>query len=67
MAQRITTFLASLAREDDPRSKGKGLTGPSLGGLWRYRVGDWRIVVDIHQAELVILALDIGHRSRVCR
>ena len=50
-------------RADDPRSRGKALTGP-LTGLWRYRIGDWRVVVDIYDDRLVILALDIEHRSR---
>jgi mRNA interferase RelE/StbE len=35
--------------------------------LWRYRIGDWRVVVDIYDDRLVILALDIEHRSRVYR
>ncbi|MBK6886567.1 MAG: hypothetical protein IPH03_09045 [Tetrasphaera sp.] len=39
------------------------MTGP-LTGLWRYRIGDWRVVVDICDDRLVILALDIEHRSR---
>ena len=46
--------------------KRQGLTGP-LTGLWRYRIGDWRVVVDIYDDRLVILALDIEHRSRVYR
>ena len=65
LAKRITMFLAGLEGESDPRSRGKGVTGPSLNGLWRYRVGDWRIVVDIHDGELIVLALDIDHRSRI--
>lgn len=44
MAKRITDYLADVERADDPRSCGKGLTGP-LTGLWRYRIGDWRVVV----------------------
>ncbi len=66
MAKRITVYLAEVERADDPRARGKGLTGP-LTGLWRYRIGDWRVVVDIYDARMVILALDIEHRSRVYR
>jgi mRNA interferase RelE/StbE len=66
MAKRITDYLADVERADDPRSRGKALTGP-LTGLWRYRIGDWRVVVDIYDDRLVILALDIEHRSRVYR
>jgi len=66
MAKRITDYLADVEAADDPRSRGKGLTGP-LAGLWRYRIGDWRVVVDIYDDRPVILALDIEHRSRVYR
>ena len=47
-----------------PRALGKGLTGP-LRGLWRYRVGDYRLLVEIKDLEMVIIALDVGHRSSV--
>ncbi len=63
-AQRITSTLATIADLDDPCTRGKGLTG-SLAGLWRYRVGDWRVVVDLQDARLVIVALDLNHRSTV--
>ena len=66
MAKRIAEYLADIERSEDPRSRGKGLTGP-LTGLWRYRVGDWRIVADIYDERMVIFALDIEHRSRVYR
>ncbi|MEO6292965.1 MAG: type II toxin-antitoxin system RelE/ParE family toxin, partial [Burkholderiaceae bacterium] len=43
-ARRITDFLRErVAGAENPRSQGKALTGP-LGGLWRYRVGDCRII-----------------------
>ena len=65
-AKRITDYLADVEQAEDPRSRGKGLTGP-LTGLWRYRVGDWRVVVDIYDDRMVILAIDIEHRSRAYR
>lgn len=40
------------------------MTG-NLRGLWRYRVGDYRIVCDIRDEALVIIAIDLGHRSEV--
>ncbi|MDO4198937.1 MAG: type II toxin-antitoxin system RelE/ParE family toxin [Erysipelotrichaceae bacterium] len=49
---------------DNPRSKGRALKG-NHSGEWRYRVGDYRIICDIRDEELVILALNIGHRSTV--
>lgn len=47
---------------DDPRSHGKGLTSNRFG-QWRYRVGDYRILADIQDDKLVILVIEIGHRS----
>ena len=46
---------------DDPRVRAKALSGP-LAGLWRYRVGDWRVIADIQEHRLVILALDMIQR-----
>lgn len=64
VAKRITAKLREISQLDDPRSTGKGLTG-NLAGLWRYRVGDYRIVCDIEDGVLVILVVDVAHRSRV--
>ena len=47
---------------DDPRIHGKGLTS-NRSGQWRYRVGDYRILAEIEDNRLVILVIDIGHRS----
>lgn len=64
---RIRSYLeGKLARLDDPRSQGKALTGP-FGGLWRYRVGDYRIICDIIDQRLVVLVVKIEHRSSVYR
>ena len=66
-AKRITTFLRErVAGSDNPRSRGKALTGP-LGDLWRYRVGDDRIVCDIRDDTLRVLVIRIGNRSDVYR
>ncbi|MDO4518657.1 MAG: type II toxin-antitoxin system RelE/ParE family toxin, partial [Bacillota bacterium] len=43
---------------------GKGLTA-NRSGEWRYRVGDFRVICDIRNNELVILALSIGHRIEI--
>lgn len=64
VATRILKELKTISSLDDPRQRGKALTGP-YGGLWRYRVGDWRIICSIQDDALVILALDVGHRSRI--
>ena len=64
VARRITDYLAEVGTLDDPRARGKGLVG-ERAGLWRYRVGDYRVICSLHDAELVVLALEIGHRSSV--
>lgn len=48
----------------DPRIHGKGLTA-NRSGQWRYRIGDYRLLCDIQDNELVILALTVGHRREV--
>lgn len=62
--RRIRTALDRIASRDDPATACKALSGP-LTGLWRYRVGNWRIILDIDHGELVIVAVDIGHRSTI--
>lgn len=66
IAKRITSKLREIANLDDPRSVGKPLVG-HLAGLWRYRVGDYRIICYIDDGELVILVVDVDHRSEVYR
>lgn len=53
-----------IAPLQDPRSRGKALIGDKRG-LWRYRVGDYRILCEIRDTELVITAVAIGHRREV--
>ena len=48
----------------DPRQHGKGLTA-NRSGQWRYRIGDYRLICEINDNELVILALTVGHRREV--
>jgi mRNA interferase RelE/StbE len=56
-----------IALLDDPRASGKNLAGPILGSYWRYRVGDLRIICDVQNEQLIILLIEVGHRSRICR
>lgn len=51
---------------ENPRATGKGLTA-NLAGLWRYRIGDYRLICEIEDEKLVILALTIGHRNEIYR
>lgn len=64
-ARRITKFLRErLAATDNPRNTGKALSGP-LGGLWRYRVGEYRLICEIQDGVLCVLVLKIGNRREV--
>ena len=48
----------------NPRAHGKALSG-NLSGLWRYRVGNYRLIAEIRDDRLVILMLEVGHRSEI--
>lgn len=64
IARRIIAKLREIAQYEDPRAIGKPLTG-NLTGLWRYRVGDYRIICHIEDRILLVLVVDIAHHSRV--
>lgn len=51
---------------DDPRAHGKALVG-DLKGAWRYRIGDYRVLCEIRDHDLVVLAIEVAHRSEVYR
>jgi mRNA interferase RelE/StbE len=53
-----------VARAKDPRDFGKPLRA-SRFGLWRYRVGDYRIICELQERRLVVLVVGVGHRSTV--
>lgn len=60
-ARKIKKYLDErIAPAEDPRAFGKGLAS-NMAGLWRYRVGDWRVVVDIQDTLLVVLVVRVGH------
>ena len=62
---RIRRFIRErLQGTDNPRERGKVLTG-NHAGLWRYRVGDYRLICQLQDARLVVLVVEIGHRSDV--
>jgi len=66
-ARRIVDYLSErIAILENPRNTGKALTGP-LGGLWRYRVGDFRIICEIQDNTVCILVVQIGNRREVYR
>ena len=59
MDERIPTL-------ESPRSAGKPLVGV-LGGLWRYRIGDCRVICDIQDGALRVLVVRLGNRREVYR
>ena len=63
-AKRITSKLREISQLDNPRSMGKALSSNKTG-FWRYRVGDYRIICDIEDEVLVILVVEVNHRSKV--
>lgn len=56
--------IKNLVDSSEPTSKGKPLTG-NLKGIWRYRVGDYRLLASIHGDVLMIIILEVGHRRSV--
>jgi len=65
-SNRIIVMLEDVSALDDPRIRGHALTGKFLG-LWRYRVGDWRVIVKIEDKRLVIVVIAVGNRRDVYR
>jgi mRNA interferase RelE/StbE len=65
-AQRLVlSYLRNrVATAEDPRRFGHALVG-DLKGLWRYRVGDYRIVASIEDDRFVVLVVTVGHRREV--
>ena len=47
-----------------PRKFGKSLSSTLLGA-WRYRIGDYRLIADINDQEIIILVLEVGHRKDI--
>lgn len=67
MARGIANYMDErISPRENPRSIGKALTGP-LGGFWRYRVGNYRIICDIQNDALCVLVVEISHRREVYR
>ncbi len=67
IARRVMDFMGErVAVTDDPRQIGKALTG-QFSGLWRYRVGDVRVICAIEDGALRVLVVRIGNRREVYR
>ncbi len=67
-AKRILEFLFErIAHLDDPRSIGEALRGEKFKSLWKYRVGDYRIISSIEDNPTRIIVVKIGNRKEVYR
>lgn len=63
--QRIITWIEkTLLPHPDPKLLGKSLDD-NLNGLYRFRIGTYRIIGDIDDNQLIILALNVGHRKAI--
>lgn len=61
----IQSFLRErLSVAENPRQWGKPLQGEK-GGLWRYRVGDYRLICDIQDERVTVLVLEV-HTQKTC-
>ncbi|PZU97833.1 MULTISPECIES: type II toxin-antitoxin system RelE family toxin [Synechococcales] len=66
-AGRIARYLQeTVSNGRDPRQRGQGLTA-NLAGLWRYRVGDYRVICQIETSRLLVLVVRVSHRGEAYR
>ena len=69
MDRKIAAFIVSYIDEklvncENPRLHGKVLKG-GLNEIWRYRVGDYRILAKIEDDRVIVTIVEIGHRKDV--
>jgi mRNA interferase RelE/StbE len=63
--ERVLRFLKTrLIKRENPRDLGEALSG-ELGGYWKYRLGDYRIITKIEDQTITIYVIAIGHRSGI--
>jgi mRNA interferase RelE/StbE len=68
VAKRILAFLQErVLSGSDPRRHGQALRGSTLGELWKYRVGAYRIICSIEDERLCVLVVAIGNRREIYR
>ena len=53
-----------IAGSADPRQFGKPLR-KNLAGLWRYRIGDYRLICRLEEDRLIALVIQVGHRRNI--
>ncbi|MDO5088919.1 MAG: type II toxin-antitoxin system RelE/ParE family toxin [Leptotrichiaceae bacterium] len=60
--KQIKSYLENIV--DNPRAKGKMLTA-NRSGQWRYRIGNYRVIVNIQDEELIVLTLEVSRRKEI--
>lgn len=60
----VAWLMKNIDQCEDPRLHGRALT-ENLKGFWRYRVGNYRIICEIIDSELLVVVIKIGHRKNV--
>ena len=63
-AARILAGLEKIAQLENPRARGKAMSG-NYAGYWRFRFDDYRVIVWIEDGRLVIIVIAAGHRREV--
>lgn len=64
--KQIKKYMCEVSKLENPRSRGKALVG-NFVGLWRYRIGDYRLICEIKDDKIIITVLHIAHRKEVYR
>jgi mRNA interferase RelE/StbE len=62
--RRVRVYLEEVTELENPRDRGTGLSA-DRAGYWRYRIGDYRVIVQILDDQHILIALDLGHRSEI--
>ncbi len=62
--KRISVFIKRLVTSDNPRHNGKFMQG-QYAGYYRYRIGDYRLICQIDDGNLLITVIKLGHRRKV--
>lgn len=65
-AQKRIRHYLELKVAPDPTALGEAMVGDKKG-YWRYRVGDYRVIVKIFHGELMVLVVQVGKRGDVYR
>ena len=65
-ARQVTKKLREISQLDEPTDMGKPLTA-NRKGHWAYRAGDYRMICNIQRQQIIVLVLEIEHRSEAYR